>query len=84
MMVRLMQRRSCRSKRGLRQFLCMALGVPSCIGVDIAVSGLGSLVVVVEPYPSTLGSDSARYEYVPSCHFVTMLRLQSFCVLTWV
>lgn len=36
----------------------MALGVPSGIGIDIAVFGLGSLVVVVESYPSYL-------DYIP-------------------
>lgn len=40
---------------GYGQFVCMALGVPSCIGIDIAVSGLGSLVAVVGSYPSYLG-----------------------------
>lgn len=40
---------------GYGQFVWMALGVSSCIGIDIAVSALGSLVAVVGSYPSYLG-----------------------------
>ena len=46
-----MGRWPCRNKGDYGRSICMALGVSSCFGMDIALLGRGFVVDVVESYP---------------------------------